>query len=141
MKLFFDLNLENLLFMHQIIRFVFWLAVITICLVLIMMLWSLWIRFWSDSIIYIIRSALVLISCVCVMLCADILLIKPRFLSELDNYTVYLEDKEVSYPEKLNIDKYKITIDEDNKQVALKEKHNRGIVIKVIYIVPYLRWK
>lgn len=38
-----------------------------------------------------------------------------------DNYTVFLDGEKVTYPDKVDLDKYSITIDDDNKEIVLKE--------------------
>ena len=39
-----------------------------------------------------------------------------------DGYTVYLNGEKVLHPDKINLSKYHITIDDDNKVVILSEK-------------------
>mgnify|MGYP001214568030 CR=1 FL=1 len=38
-----------------------------------------------------------------------------------DNYTVFLNGEEVSYPDKLNVKGYKISFDDKNKEVRLSD--------------------
>lgn len=38
-----------------------------------------------------------------------------------DDYTVFSDGEKVAYPDKVDLDKYSIMIDDDNKEIILKE--------------------